>query len=651
MLASPSVLPAGQRVLASAVAAAAAVLAISAVFFGGGFAPARLVWIGGGALLLAALASGGVLSGLLPQPRPDGPASVFAGCLFGLAVWAGSTTLWSVSPDRSWETTNRTLIYAAFALVGVVLGPLLARLAGAPAAALASSAAAVLGLVFGWALLAKCVPALYADYGRLARLRAPLAYWNELALLAAVAVPLALRLAAGRTNRPAVRAAGAVFLRRSGHGASELLPLRCGAGRSRRRGLGVARRGPGREPRGGRALGRRGRRRVRRRARAPRDHQRRAAAARARARRLGVRARRARGHRGGRRRQRRARSPRARAAAGRARAPQGGASCRRARGRARVRRAGGRARVRPPHLERLHQPGDEPDLLEPRTARERQLEQPLALVAGGLACLDAPPVRRHRGRHVRAHRRAAASQPARDDRAAQRAAAVPERDRDRRLPALPRRRRGRGGRARPRPRAGGGPGARRGDRARALRRRVRPAPRGRLRLELRRHLRAAAARRRSATRPRRLAGRRRRPGATPAARSRRRAARARRHLLAGGALARPARARDGDHCRGLEARALVRPALHRGAHRLGRLRGRDRQGRARRSALSPGGRPRAAQLGDLVRARRVLRRARRVARRLHGVEQRLHVRPLRARGTAVRPARPGPPAGVRILAA
>src|SRR5438874_2633895 len=51
------------------------------------------------------------------------------------------------------------------------------------------------------ALAAKVIPGLYGDYGRLARLRWPLAYWNELALVAAATVPLGLWLA-GRRERP-----------------------------------------------------------------------------------------------------------------------------------------------------------------------------------------------------------------------------------------------------------------------------------------------------------------------------------------------------------------------------------------------------------------------------------------------------------------
>ena len=195
MLASPAVRPAALRVGGLWPAAGAAAVVFSALFFGGGSATAPLVWIGGAALLLAAL-----VLGLDRAPALDGPAALFVGCLAGLAVWAGLTTIWSVSPDRTWSYTNRTLVYAAFALVGLSVGARLSR------AALAGAAASLLGLLVGWALLAKCVPALY-DYGRVARLRAPVTYWNELALLCDAGVPIALWLAAR-----ARRASGAVLL-------------------------------------------------------------------------------------------------------------------------------------------------------------------------------------------------------------------------------------------------------------------------------------------------------------------------------------------------------------------------------------------------------------------------------------------------------
>jgi len=209
MLASSPVRIAGERVAGAGLAAAAAtvVTVFCALFFANGD-DARLVGIGALALATAALSAGAALVGLAPAVRVDRLAGAFLGFLLGLVAWTGASTLWSLSPERTWGATNRTLVYAAFAVVGLVLGGWLPR----PATAGARAAAALLGLVFAWALLAKCVPALYSDYGRVARLRAPLGYWNELALLGAVAVPVALWLASPRTRPAGSRAAGAVLL-------------------------------------------------------------------------------------------------------------------------------------------------------------------------------------------------------------------------------------------------------------------------------------------------------------------------------------------------------------------------------------------------------------------------------------------------------
>jgi O-antigen ligase len=179
----------------AAAALAAAAVAFGALFLGRGTALGSLVWIGGAALLLAA-----VLVFRAPAPAPE--ASAFVGLLAALAVWCGFTTLWSVSPEDSWQYTNRTVVYVAFALAGALLAGQVPR----PAEWIARGATVLLAALLGWALLAKCVPSLYSDYGRVARLRAPLDYWNELALLAAVAVPLGLWLASRR------QALGAVLL-------------------------------------------------------------------------------------------------------------------------------------------------------------------------------------------------------------------------------------------------------------------------------------------------------------------------------------------------------------------------------------------------------------------------------------------------------
>ena len=185
MLASWPVRAAGdQKGFRVLLAAGAGGLCFSAAFFSGGTSEAPLVWIGTLAFALAAIAAASVLLGALPPPRLDPAAIVFVGGLCALAVWIGASTIWSASPDSSWMYTNRTLVYVAFALAGVLL-------ARRPTA-IATGAAALLGLVLAWALLAKCVPALYTDYGRFARLRSPVTYWNALALLADVVVPLAL---------------------------------------------------------------------------------------------------------------------------------------------------------------------------------------------------------------------------------------------------------------------------------------------------------------------------------------------------------------------------------------------------------------------------------------------------------------------------
>ena len=95
--------------------------------------------------------------------------------------------------------------------------------------------------------------------------------------------------------------------------------------------------------------------------------------------------------------------------------------------------------------------------------------------------------------------------------------------------------------------------------------------------------------------------------APPARRDRRCRVRARRHLLTRGTVARAAQlachiARTG------EARALVRPALGRRAHGLGRVRGRGRQYGSRGRAPSRGRGTRAGECADVVRARLVLLR-------------------------------------------
>jgi hypothetical protein len=161
--------------------AAAVVLLGAALFFGSGFTAGSLPWIGGAAVLAAAA---------LVAVRGLSGGWIVVAPMAALGAWCALSIWWSSLPDRSWEYANRTLVYAAFAALGLYLWDHTRELAYA--------LCALLGAVAVWSLAGKVLPWLYEDYGRIARLRAPVAYWNALALLGAYALPLALWLAGRR---------------------------------------------------------------------------------------------------------------------------------------------------------------------------------------------------------------------------------------------------------------------------------------------------------------------------------------------------------------------------------------------------------------------------------------------------------------------
>ena len=149
-----------------------------------------------------------------------------------LAVWSAVSVAWSIEPDRSWAYANRGLVYLAFALVGAFAADRLSELL--------SALAAMLGAVCAWSLAGKVLPWLYEDYERVARLRAPIGYWNALALLGDVALPIGLWLATRR------RVAGdAARLRLDRRDRAHVLARRRGRRRARRRGLDRALAAPG----------------------------------------------------------------------------------------------------------------------------------------------------------------------------------------------------------------------------------------------------------------------------------------------------------------------------------------------------------------------------------------------------------------------
>jgi tetratricopeptide (TPR) repeat protein len=175
----------------------ATVLLLAALFAGDS------VWTALAVLLIAGGWSALALAGRARQP---GGGAVLLGVLLATAAWAGLSVAWSVVPDRSWAELDRMLVFAAFLVVGLLLGASGPRACRLAAAALV----AALGAAVVWALAGKAIPALFPDGGRTARLRDPIGYWNALALAADVLLVLALQLAAAARSRVAL-AGGAML--------------------------------------------------------------------------------------------------------------------------------------------------------------------------------------------------------------------------------------------------------------------------------------------------------------------------------------------------------------------------------------------------------------------------------------------------------
>ena len=180
-----------------AVSVATAML-LGAVFAGDSVLTAVAV------LAVAGAWSALALAGRAPLP---GGGTVLLGLVLAIGAWSGLSVAWSVAPDLSWAEVNRTLVFAGFVGVGLLLGA-----AGQTACRMAAAALmTALGAAVLWALAGKTIPALFPDGGRAARLRDPIGYWNALALTADILLVLALRAAAAPSSRMAARVGGAAL--------------------------------------------------------------------------------------------------------------------------------------------------------------------------------------------------------------------------------------------------------------------------------------------------------------------------------------------------------------------------------------------------------------------------------------------------------
>ncbi len=196
---------AGALVLTGLVGAAL----VGAIFAGDGSDTGGTLPVGGAAVALLAGAFVAMGVGWLSAPRLGRSGAVLVGAAVAVAVWAGVTMAWSIVPDRSWDSFNKSVAYVAF----LGLGVLLAGMGGRVAARLAASLLAlVIGAALVWALLTKAVPGLDPEGDRVARLREPVGYWNALALLADMALVLGLWLGTTPGHRRSTRVAGGLLV-------------------------------------------------------------------------------------------------------------------------------------------------------------------------------------------------------------------------------------------------------------------------------------------------------------------------------------------------------------------------------------------------------------------------------------------------------
>lgn len=160
------------------------------------------------ALALAALV-GVVASGGLRFRAPRA-ALVGVGCLVAFAGWSALTLAWSVAPDSTWISFNRAVAYALVAALAVCVGASAER----PVERFALGYLAATMVICLYAFGGKAMPGVHVSglfdldhTDQVSRLRAPLGYWNALALVLVLAIPIALRIAVDRARGDRLRLA------------------------------------------------------------------------------------------------------------------------------------------------------------------------------------------------------------------------------------------------------------------------------------------------------------------------------------------------------------------------------------------------------------------------------------------------------------
>jgi hypothetical protein len=155
----------------------------------------------------------GVLVGALPRRRPPPLAWIALALLAAFVVWTALSLTWTESAERTAADLARVIGY-----LGVFCLAVSTRNGEGSAQRLVSAVGAGVALVGFVALLSRLHPAWFPDAGETGRvledperLSYPLNYWNGLAGLIAVGLPLLLQVASG-ARTPLFRAAAAASL-------------------------------------------------------------------------------------------------------------------------------------------------------------------------------------------------------------------------------------------------------------------------------------------------------------------------------------------------------------------------------------------------------------------------------------------------------
>ena len=135
----------------------------------------------------------------------SGPARLALAATAGIVLWSAASIAWADAPDLAWIDADRQAIALAALVLGLSLGSLLPRAPLAFGLGLTAAAALPVAIALG----TKVVPGLLGSDDDLARLAEPVGYPNALALVAALALPGLLWLAADRRRRWTLPLAGA----------------------------------------------------------------------------------------------------------------------------------------------------------------------------------------------------------------------------------------------------------------------------------------------------------------------------------------------------------------------------------------------------------------------------------------------------------